>query len=266
MEDDAVGARRRLGELPDPPVCVGHAVADERPGRVVELDAHAGGRAAALGVEHMGREAHCLPQPSRLFAVLAGDLLLVCAHERAAADDVLAVDDEPVDPVRAAEHEVRDEIVGASELEAVRAPDREVGALPRLRASRCRRGAAHRRRRAWPAEARRARSARRRRPGPRATSSAFFRSTKMSLRSFEALPSTPSPTRTWASSMARTGATPAPSRRFEVGQCATPTPASPKVATSSSERWTQCAHHTSSAIQPTRSRYSTGVQSKSSRQ
>ena len=36
--------------------------------------------------------------------------------------------------------------------------------------------------------------------------------------------------------------------------------------TSASDRWTQCAHHTSSAIQPTRSRYSTGVQSKSSRQ
>ena len=43
-------------------------------------------------------------------------------------------------------------------------------------------------------------------------------------------------------------------------------PARPNVSTSPAERWTQCAHQTSSAIQPTRSRYSTGVQAKSSRQ
>ena len=65
-------------------------------------------------------------------------------------------------------------------------------------------------------------------PRPRATSSACFTSSKRSPRSFDADPSTPSPTRTPASASSRTGATPAPSRRFEVGQCATPVPVAPK--------------------------------------
>ena len=59
-------------------------------------------------------------------------------------------------------------------------------------------------------------------PRPRATRSACFTSKRRSLRSFDAEPSTPSPTRTPASRYSRTGATPAPSRRFDVGQCATP--------------------------------------------
>ena len=67
---------------------------------------------------------------------------------------------------------------------------------------------------------------------PRATSSACFTSRNRSLRSFDADPSTPSPTRTPASVRSRTGATPAPRRRFEVGQCATPVPVSPKRAMS----------------------------------
>jgi len=96
-------------------------------------------------------------------------------------------------------------------------------------------------------------------PRVRATSSACLTSMKRSLRSFEADPSTPSPTCTSASSKSRTRAMPAPSRMFEVGQCATPTPCLPKVSTSPSERCTQCAHHTSSASQPTSPRYSTGV-------
>ena len=112
-------------------------------------------------------------------------------------------------------------------------------------ASRCRRGGARPRRRACRAAAPRAPSARAGPPRPRATSSAFFTSMNRSLRSFDALPSTPSPTRTPASSRSRTGATPAPRRRFDVGQCATPTPFAPNVATSASERWTQCAHQTS---------------------
>ena len=97
-------------------------------------------------------------------------------------------------------------------------------------------------------------------PRPRATSSACFTSMNRSPRSFDAEPSTPSPTRTPASTSSRTGATPAPRRRFEVGQCATrsrrPEPRRPP----SSERWTQCAHQTSSSSQPSRSRYSTGRQ------
>ena len=97
-------------------------------------------------------------------------------------------------------------------------------------------------------------------PRPRATSSACLTSLQRWLRSFEAEPSTPRPTRTPASSIARTGATPAPRRRFEVGQCATPVPVAAKRPISGSERWTQCAHQTSPSSQPSQSRYSTGVQ------
>ena len=89
-------------------------------------------------------------------------------------------------------------------------------------------------------------------------------SRKRSPRSFEAEPSTPRPTRTPASSRFRTGATPAPSRRFEVGQCATPVPDSANRAMSPSSRWTQCAHQTSPSSQPSCSRYSTGRQPYSS--
>ena len=92
------------------------------------------------------------------------------------------------------------------------------------RASRCRRAAAPPRRRGCRAGSRRAPSSPRRRPRPRATSSACFTSRNRSPRSFDAEPSTPRPTRTPASSMSRTGATPAPSRRFDVGQWATPVP------------------------------------------
>ena len=93
---------------------------------------------------------------------------------------------------------------------------------------------------------------------PRATRSACLTSRKRSPRSLDAEPSTPSPTRTPASSMSRTGATPAPSLRFEDGQWATPVPVAANLAMSRPERWTQCAHQTSSASQPNRSRYSTG--------
>ena len=65
-----------------------------------------------------------------------------------------------------------------------------------------------------------------RRSRPRATRRACFTSRKRSLRSFDAEPSTPRPTRTPASTSCRTGATPAPSRRFDVGQWATPVPVS----------------------------------------
>ena len=96
----------------------------------------------------------------------------------------------------------------------------------RARAHRCPRGRARPRRRGSPS-----RSASRAviasgPPRPRATSSACFTSANRSLRSFDAEPSTPRPTRHPASTRSRTGATPAPSRRLEVGQCATPVPVS----------------------------------------
>ena len=103
-------------------------------------------------------------------------------------------------------------------------------------------------------------------PRPRATSRACFTSARRSLRSFDADPSTPSPTRIPASRYSRTGATPAPSRRFEVGQWATPVPDEAKSAVSSAERCTQCAHQTSCPSQPRSVRYSTGVAPYSSMQ
>ena len=185
-----------------------------------------------------------------LRAVLAGDLVLFGPDEPAVADDVLAADEQPVDAMRCREHEPGHAILGAAQLEAVGAPDREIGALARPRSSRCRPARARPRRLASPS-----RSASRHviaagPPRPRATSSACLTSKKRSERSFDAEPSTPSPTRTPASTSSRTGATPAPSRRLEVGQCATPTPAPANVCTSAGERWTQCAHQTSDAVQP----------------
>ena len=160
-------------------------------------------------------------ESSRLDAMGASDLGLVGAHERAATDDVLAADDEAVDPVRAGQDEPGDGVVCAAELEPVGAPDGEVGLAP---------GSSE------PMSSRPSTAAPPRVPSrsasrtviasppsrPRATSSACFTSRNRSLRSFEADPSTPSPTRTPASVRSRTGATPAPSRRFDVGQCATP--------------------------------------------
>src|SRR5580765_2932574 len=67
-----------------------------------------------------------------LDAVFARDLLLVRVGETAVAHDVLAADEQPVDAMRAREDEAPDEVVGAAELEAVRAPDREIGALAGL--------------------------------------------------------------------------------------------------------------------------------------
>ena len=137
--------------------------------------------------------------------MLAGDLVLVGAHEPAVADDFRAGDVESVDPVRRREDEARDRIgLRAAQLETVGAPDGDVGPLarrelPDVVAPEC--GCA-----------------------PAATSSF-------------------------------TGATPAPSRRLDVGQCATPTPARPNAATSDGERCTQCAHQTSPATQPSSSRY-----------
>src|SRR5581483_1171330 len=73
-----------------------------------------------------------LREPRRLPAVLAGDLLLVGANQAAAADDLLATDVQPVDPVRRRQDEPGDRVrLRAPELEAVRPPDGDVRALPR---------------------------------------------------------------------------------------------------------------------------------------
>ena len=71
------------------------------------------------------------------------------------------------------------------------------------------------------------------------------------LLSLEAEPSTPRPTRTPASRMARIGAMPEARRMLELGQCATPQPVRAKSAISSGFRTTQWACHTSAPIQPT---------------
>src|SRR5258708_24093802 len=68
-------------------------------------------------------------ESSRLDPMGLRDLGLVRPDERAAAYDVLTTDDQLRDAMRPREHERGDEILRAAELQAVRAPDREVGAL-----------------------------------------------------------------------------------------------------------------------------------------
>ena len=85
----------------------------------------------------------------------------------------------------------------------------------------------------------------------RATSIACRASSPRWLLSFDADPSTPSPTGTPASRIARTGAMPLASRALEQGQCATPVPVRANSAISSGDNFTQWACHTSSPVQPT---------------
>jgi hypothetical protein len=59
------------------------------------------------------------------------ELPFVCPDEVAVADDLLAADDEAIHSMRAGEDEAGNGILGPSELEAVRPPDRCVGAFPR---------------------------------------------------------------------------------------------------------------------------------------
>ena len=84
--------------------------------------------------------------------------------------------------------------------------------------------------------------------------------------SFEAAPSTPSPTATPARSMSRTGAMPDASRAFEDGQCATPVPVAAYLSIAVSSRCTQCAIQTSLPSHPTDSRYCVGLMPNRSRQ
>ena len=64
--------------------------------------------------------------------MVARNLLLVDVNERASADDIFDADEQPVDAVRPGEDEVRDEVVGSAELQAVCPPDREIGSLSGL--------------------------------------------------------------------------------------------------------------------------------------
>ena len=59
------------------------------------------------------------------------ELSFVCPDEVALADDFLAADEQAIHSMRAGEHEPGNGIVGPSELEAVRPPDRDVGAFAR---------------------------------------------------------------------------------------------------------------------------------------
>ena len=131
----------------------------------------------------------------------ARDLALVGTHERAAADDELAADVEAVDSMRAGEDEAGDRICGAGQLEPVRRPHGEIGALPRLDRADVVPPSTSAPPRVPSRIASRAVIACGP-PRPRATSSACLTSLKRWLRSFEAEPSTPSPTRTPASLIA----------------------------------------------------------------
>ena len=73
-------------------------------------------------------------------------------------------------------------------------------------------------------------------------------------------PSTPSPTRTPASRICRTGAMPEPSRQFEQGQCATPVRLRANRSISAASSFTQCACQTWSPVQPRSSAYCPGRQ------
>ena len=61
-----------------------------------------------------------------------GDLILVGLDEVAVADDFLAADVQPVGAMRRRQDEAGDGIAGAAELEPVRPPDGDVGALAGL--------------------------------------------------------------------------------------------------------------------------------------
>lgn len=100
----------------------------------------------------------------------------------------------------------------------------------------------------------------------RASSIAWRVSPSMWAPSFEALPSTPRPTGTPASRMARTGAMPEASRMFEHGQWATPVPVRANSSMPCASSLTQCACQTSRPTQPRSSAYSAGVMPNVSRE
>ena len=77
-------------------------------------------------------------------------------------------------------------------------------------------------------------------------------------------PSTPSPTGTPASRIARSGAIPDPSRQLDEGQCAIPVRVRANSAISLASSSTQCACQTWSPTQPSDSAYTPGRQPKAS--
>ena len=135
----------------------------------------------------------------------------------------------------------------------------------RARVGRCRRGRAPPRRRGSRAAAPSRADSACGRSRPAAAAAPAGSRPADGRQSFDALPSTPRPTRTPASSIARTGAMPDARRMFDVGQCATPVRVAAKRSMPAGSSLTQCACQTSGPIQPSDSAYSAGVQPKRSR-
>ena len=100
----------------------------------------------------------------------------------------------------------------------------------------------------------------------RANSIAWRASFTICAPSLLALPSTPSPTATPASSRRRTGAMPEASRMLLQGQCATPVRLAAKRLMPASSSRTQWACQTSGPSQPRSCAYSVGVQLNFSRE
>ena len=223
-----------------------------------ELDADACSRLAALRVEDVGRDS----SSARIFAP-GPDARERSPPRRRFASRPSRTTSSPPTYSRStrcgpARDPAGDEVVGAAELEPVRAPDRDVGALARLEradvvaaehpgaASRSepeRIPRRHRLRAAAPArdeqrlldlEAQVTALVRRRAVDAEADAHARVDEVAHAARR-------PRPGAGWRSGSAR--------RR-----CLSRA----NVATSASDRWTQCAHQTSPAIQPSWSRYSTG--------
>ena len=198
-------------------------------------------------------------QSPRLRALGASDLGSRPPARAAAAHDELAADEEPVDPVRAGEDEPATGSAAPAELEPVDAPDGEVGAPARRE-----------RADVVPAEHGRAaaraepeRLARRHRPRPAATSRDEQRLLDLEEQVAALVRGRPVDAESDAHARvehSRTGATPAPSRRFDVGQWATPVPVAAKRAdVAVGEMHAVRAPDVRPASQPSR-RYSTGVQ------
>jgi hypothetical protein len=66
-----------------------------------------------------------------LAAMFLRQFLFVGSDDVAVADDLFSSDVQAIDSMRPGEDETGDGIVGASELQSVGAPDRDVGAFPR---------------------------------------------------------------------------------------------------------------------------------------
>ena len=169
-------------------------------------------------------------------------------RQLAVADHDAAVDDRQVGVDRRAQHQRGQRVVlAAREARTVRGRTRRCPRPCPARDGRCRRAPAPARRRAWRVPAPRAPSARERRSPTRCSSNAWRASASMCDESFDAEPSTPRPTCTPASSIARTGAIPDASRMFDVGQCATPVPVLAKRSMPCASSFTQCACQTCGA-------------------